>query len=68
MEKGSHKKFMKVKCRGSMEVIGEIFVENSMSFGGVKIPSTPDDYVPSEINTIKGETDFKSMKNTVQWY
>ena len=32
---------------GYMEVIGKIAVDNSMSFEGVKIPCTPDDYVPS---------------------
>ena len=44
VEKGSHKNFLKVKTRGSMEVIGKIAVDSSMSFEGVKIPSTPDDY------------------------
>ena len=47
MEKGPPKNFLKVKDRGSMEAIGKIAVGNSMSFEGVKIPSTPDDYVPS---------------------
>ena len=46
MEKGYHKNTMNVKSRGSMEVIGKIDVDNSTSFGGVKILSTPDDYVP----------------------
>ena len=50
-----------------MEEIGEISVENSMSFEGVKIPSTPDDYVPSEVNTIKGEHAFENMDNLGQW-
>ena len=54
VEKEAHKNFLKVTARGYMEVIGEIAVENSMRFEGVKIPSTPDDYVPSEVNTIKG--------------
>ena len=54
MEKGSHKNFLKVTDRGSMEVIGKIVVDYSIIFEGVKIPSTPDDYVPSEVNTIKG--------------
>ena len=47
VEKVSHKKFLKVISCGSMDVIGKIAVENSMRFEGVKIPSTPDDYVPS---------------------
>ena len=51
---GPTKSFLKVKYRGYMEVVDEISVDNSMSFEGVKIPSTPDDYVPSEVNTIKG--------------
>ena len=46
MEKGPHKKFLKVTARGSMDMIGKIAVDNSMSFERVKIPSTPDDYVP----------------------
>ena len=41
-----------------MEVIGKISVDNSMSFEGVKILSTPDDYVLSTVNTIKGELAF----------
>ena len=41
-----------------MEAIGKIAVGNSMSFEGVKIPSTPDDYVKSEVNNIKGEPYF----------
>ena len=53
MEKGAHTKVLKVKARGSMKVIGEIAVENSMRFEGVKIPSTPDDYIPSKVNTIR---------------
>ena len=32
MDKGSHKNFLKVIARGSMEVIGEIAVDNSISF------------------------------------
>ena len=63
MEKGSHKNFLKATDRGYMEVIGEIAVDNSMSSEGVKIPSMPDDYVPSEVNTIKGELDFESINN-----
>ena len=55
-----------------MEVIGKISVDNSMGFEGVKIPSNPDDYLTSEVNTIKGEPAFKSMDNTLQrslyWY
>ena len=46
VEKGTHKNFLKVKARGSMEVIGKIAVNNSSRFEGVKIPSTPDYYVP----------------------
>ena len=39
-----------------------------MSFeGGVKIPSTPDDYVLPEVNNIKGELAFKSINNPGQW-
>ena len=67
MEKGSHKNFMKVTASGSMEVIGKISVENSMSFEGVKIPSKPDVYVPSEFNTIEGEPAFKYIDNPGQW-
>ena len=67
VERGAHKNFLKVTARGSMEVIGKIAVDNSMSFEGVKIPSTPDDYVPSAVNTIKGEPDFESMDNMGQW-
>ena len=59
---------MNVTARGSMEVIGEISVENSMIFEGFKIPSTPDYYVPSAVNTIKGEPDFEYMENPGQWY
>ena len=58
-EKGPHKKFLKVKASGSIEVIGKLAVDNSISFEGVKIPSTPDDYVPLEVNTIKGEPAFE---------
>ena len=50
-----------------MEVIGKIAVDNSMSFEGVKIPCTPDDYVPSEVNTIKGEPDYECIYNPGQW-
>ena len=49
-----------------MEVIGEIAADNSMRLEGVKIPSTPYNYVPSEVNAIKGETDFKSTENPGQ--
>ena len=47
VEKGAHKNFLKVTACGYMEVIGEISVDDSMRFEGVKIPSTPDNYVPS---------------------
>ena len=67
LERGSHNNFLNVTYRGSMEVIGEKSVENSTRFEGVKIPSTPDDYVPSTVNTIKGEPDFESIENLVQW-
>ena len=67
MEKGFHKNFLKVTARGSMEVIGKIAVYNSMSFEGFKIRSTPDDYVPSEVNNIKGEPVFESIDNPGQW-
>ena len=53
MERGYQKNLLKLTARGSMDVIGEIDVENSMSFEGVKIKSTPDNYVPSSVNTIK---------------
>ena len=49
-----------------MEVIGEIPADNIMILEGVKIPSTPNDYVPSEVNDIKGETNFKSTDNPGQ--
>ena len=49
-----------------MEVVGEIAADNSMSLERFKIPSTPYDYVPSEVNAIKGETDFKSTENPGQ--
>ena len=49
-------------ARVSIEVIGEIPVENSIHFEGVKIPSMPDDYVPSEVNNIKRE-----LENPGQW-
>ena len=67
LEKVSHKNFLKVTDHGSMEGIGKIAVCNSMIFEGVKIPSTPDDYVPSEFSTIKVESDLKSMDNPGQW-
>lgn len=51
---------------GSTEVVGEIAADNSMSLEGFKIPSTPYDYVPSEVNAIKGETDLKSTENPGQ--
>ena len=47
VEKASHKKFLKVISCGSMDVIGKKSVDNIMRFEGVKIPSTPDDYVTS---------------------
>ena len=47
MGKGSHKNFLKATDSWYMEVIGAIAVDNSISFEGVKIPSTPDDCVPS---------------------
>ena len=34
---------------------------------GAKTPSTPDDYVPSEVNTIKREPAFESTENPGQW-
>ena len=67
MEKGPHKNFLKVTARLSMEVIGKIAVENSMSFEGVKIPSTPNYYVPSGVNNIKGEPYFTYIDNPGQW-
>ena len=67
VNKGSHKKFLKVTARGSMEVIGTIAVDNSISFESVKIPSTTDGCVPSEVNTIKVEPDFGSIDNPGQW-
>ena len=67
VEKGSHKNFLKATACGSMEVIGKIAVKNSMSFEGVKIPITPYDYLPSEVNTIKGEPAFGSIYNQSQW-
>ena len=48
-------------------MIGEIYVENSTSFEGFKITSTPDDYVPSEVITIKGELTFEYIDNPSQW-
>ena len=53
VEKGYRKNFMKVIACGYMELRGEIDVDNSMRFEVVEILSTPDDYVPSEVNTIK---------------
>ena len=50
-----------------MDAIGKIAVDDSMSFEGVKIPSTKYDYVPSEVNTVKGEPAFKYTKNPGQW-
>ena len=50
-----------------MELIGKIAVDNCTIFEGVKIPSTPGDYVPSVVNTIKEEPGFKSMANPGQW-
>ena len=47
VDKLSHEKFLKVTSCGYLEVIGKIAVETSMSFEGVKISSTPDNYVPS---------------------
>ena len=67
VQKVSHKNFMKVTDCGYMEVIGEIAVENSMSFQGFKIPNTPYDYVPSEANTIKIEPALESIDNPGQW-
>ena len=67
MEKGPHKNFLKVSALGSMDSIGKIDVENFMIFEGVKIPCTPDDYVPSETNNIKREPAFKSVYNPGQW-
>ena len=67
MEKGSHKNFLKVIARGSMEMVGGIAVDDIMSFEGVKITSMPDYYLPSEVNTIKGEPSFKSIENPGQW-
>ena len=43
----SQKKFLKVTTHGSTEVIGKIAVDNSTSFEGFKIPSTPDYYITS---------------------
>ena len=47
LDKGYHKNFLKVTACGSMGGVGKIDVDNSMRFEGVKIPSTPADYVPS---------------------
>ena len=47
VKRGIQKKFLKVKYRGYMEVIGKISVDNSTIFEGVKITSTPNDYAPS---------------------
>ena len=54
VQKVSYKNYLKVTDHGSMEVVSEIAVGNSMNFESVKIPSTPDYYVPSEVNIIKG--------------
>ena len=51
VEKGSRKNFLKVKAHESMLLIGEIAVDNSKSFDGVKILSTPYGYVPLEVKT-----------------
>ena len=67
MEKVAYKNFLRVISCGYMDVIGEISVDNSMSFEGVKIPSTPYYYVPSEVNNIKVEPDFEYMDNPGQW-
>ena len=48
-------------------MIVKIAVDNSFRFEGVKIPSTLDDYLHSEVNTIKGELYFKSIDNSGQW-
>ena len=37
MERGSEKNYMRVTYRGYMEVIGEIAVDNCVSFEGVKL-------------------------------
>ena len=39
-----------------------------MRFEGVKVQSTTDDYVTSEVNNIKGDPDFESIENLGQWY
>ena len=39
-----------------------------MIFEGFKILSTPDDYVTSEVNTIKGESALDSIYSPGQWY
>ena len=67
MKKGAHKNFLNVKYCGYLEVIGKIAVDSSMSFEGVKIPITPDYYLPSEVNTIKVEPDLKSIDNPCHW-
>ena len=67
MDKVSHNNFLKVTDRGSMEVVGERAVDNIMRFEGDKIPSTPDEYVISIVNTIKGELAFVSIDNLCQW-
>ena len=43
-----------LKYCGYMKVIDKIAEDDSMSFYGVKIPSTLDENVTSEVNTIKG--------------
>ena len=67
VERGYQNKFIKSISHGSMEVIGKRDMENSMSFKGVKIPSTPDGCVTSSVNTIKGEPAFEYMENPFQW-
>ena len=68
VERGYYNNFLKLTYCGSMERIFKKAVGNSMSFEGVKIPRTQDDYVTSVVNTIKGEPAFKSMKHPGQWY
>ena len=68
VERGSQKKFPMAPSHGSMEFMREIDMENTMIFEGAKITITPNDYVPSSVNTIKGEPAFKYMDNPVQWY
>ena len=42
-----------------MELIGKIAMDNCTIFEGVKIQSTPVDYVPSVVNTIKNNQNLK---------